>query len=112
MDEAAVTRLEGTKRLRELAGDVTSARQVVQVARVAPVVWEDFRCAQQGLLDAMEIYVGALTVRRLPVPRRLQEDLRLQRRLYGGPGRRHGRAWPPGGPALRQIGRASCRERV
>lgn len=101
MDEPSGTRHEGTRRLRELAGDVTSARQVVHMSRVAPVVWEDFRCAQQGLLDAMEIYVGALTVRRLPVPRRLQEDLRLQRRLYGGPGRRHGPALPPGGPAPR-----------
>lgn len=106
MDEPTVRRHEGTKRLRELADDVTSARQAVQVSRGAPVVWEDFKVAQEELLDAMETYVSALTVRRLPVPRRLRGDLRLQRRLYGGARRHHGPVSPPGGPAPRP-GRAA-----
>lgn len=78
----------GSGGLSELATDVRRAREAVLARRVAPVVWEDLVRAQRALLRAMEAYVVELGVRRLPVPHRLRDDLRLQRELWGGPGRR------------------------
>lgn len=65
--------------LNELASDVRVARQLVQARRMAPVVPHDLVLAHDALLRAMEAYVAELTVRRLPIPPRLRDDLRLQR---------------------------------
>lgn len=77
-----------SRNLGELATEIRRARQVVLSRRLAPVVREELVLAQQVLLQAMEAYVAALVLRRLPVPPRLHADLRLQRALYGGPGSR------------------------
>ncbi len=78
----------GSGGLSELATDVRRAREAVLARRVAPVVREDLVRAQRVLLAALEAYVAELVVRRLPVPHRLRDDLRLQRELWGGGGRR------------------------
>lgn len=68
--------------LTELAAAVRTARQAVQdLRRVVPVSARDLRVAQSSLLQALDAYVSELTVRRLPVPYRLRNDLRLHRQL-------------------------------
>ena len=74
----------GSNSLSVLATDVRRARQNVLARRMAPVVWEDLVRAQRTLLRAMEAYVSELVLRRLPIPHRLRDDLRLQRELWGG----------------------------
>lgn len=75
--------VEGSRTLTELASDVRMARQVVHARRMGPVVRGDLFEAQRSLLQAMEAYASELTVRRLPIPYRLRDDLRLQR-VFGG----------------------------
>lgn len=80
----------GSGSLSDLATDVRRAREAVLARRAAPVVWEDLVRAQRALLGAMEAYVVELGLRRLPIPPRLRDDLRLQREIWCGPGRRGG----------------------
>lgn len=80
--------------LAELAQAIRAARAEVRAMRVAPVVQTALLSARQTLLRAMEAYADELSVRRLPIPPRLRDDLRLQRDI-----RRHPNAspWPRSG---------------
>lgn len=71
--------------LAELAGEVRTAREKVSAGRLAPVDWPSLLSARQTLLGAMEVYARELTARRLPVPRQLRDDLRLQRGIRRQP---------------------------
>lgn len=81
--------------LVELAGDIRAAREEVDARRLAPVDWPSLLSARQALLGALEVYATELTARRLPVPRQLHDDLRLQRSIRRHPQdsgwHRHGR---------------------
>jgi hypothetical protein len=68
-----------------LAGDIRVAREEVEARRRAPVDPPRLLWARQTLLSAMELYARELTARRLPVPRRLHDDLRLQRHIRRQP---------------------------
>lgn len=70
---------EGPRSLAELATDVRMARRVVHDHRMAPVVREELAMAHHMLRQALEAYASELTLRRLPIPYRLRDDLRLQR---------------------------------
>ncbi|GGK59929.1 hypothetical protein [Ornithinimicrobium pekingense] len=84
--ERSSTDLPGAppRSLNDLAADIHLAREAVNGLRTAPVVWQDLRDAQGSLLVAMESLARELTARHLPVPPRLRDELRLQRRLHGG----------------------------
>jgi hypothetical protein len=83
-DIAARTRTTPTL-LTGLAGDVRVAREEVEARRLAPVDQPRLLSARQTLLSAMELYARELTTRRLPVPRQLRDDLRLQRHIRRQP---------------------------
>jgi hypothetical protein len=93
-----VPRGESPRSLTELATEVRRAREHVLARRMAPATLQDLVKAQHALLQTMEAYVTELTVRHLPIPHRLRDDLRLQRDLCGSPHDRHG-------PAPRQARR-------
>lgn len=86
--------------LAELARDIRDARAKVRAMRAAPVVPPNLLSARQTLLRAMEVYAHELSVRRLPIPPRLRDDLRLQRDIRGHPngsprpGQRHSGGQP------------------
>ena len=85
-DSAARTpTLTAPPTLAELAGEVRAAREEVGARRLAPVDWPSLLSARQTLLGAMEVYARELTARRLPVPRQLRDDLRLQRGIRRQP---------------------------
>jgi hypothetical protein len=65
--------------LLELKSDVTVARDVVRRRRRAPVVPADLTCAHADLTAALEAYTAELRRRRLPLPPRLRDELRLHR---------------------------------
>ena len=71
--------------LGELAQDVQAAAAEVRTKRAAPVSERDLLSARRALLRAMEAYADELTVRGLPIPRLLHDDLRLQRGIEGRP---------------------------
>ena len=71
--------------LAELAGEIRAAREKVDARRLAPVDQSSLLSARQALLGAMEVYARELTARRLPVPRQLRDDLRLQRGIQRHP---------------------------
>jgi len=71
--------------LAELARELRAAREEVRARRVAPVVQTSLLSARQRLLRAMVVYADELTARRLPVPRQLRDDLRLQRGMRRQP---------------------------
>ena len=71
--------------LADLVGDIREARENLRVMRVAPVVQADLLSARQTLLRALEAYVDVLIARRLPVPRQLRDELRLQRGIRRHP---------------------------
>jgi hypothetical protein len=62
-----------------LMGEIRAAREEVRTLRCAPVVPARLLSARQSLLHAMEAYADELTARHLPIPRKLRDDLRLQR---------------------------------
>lgn len=65
-----------------LAQDMRLADDLVQELRGGrPVVPDRLVAARLTLLMAMESYAAELTARRLPLPRKLHRDLRLQRDL-------------------------------
>jgi hypothetical protein len=77
--------------LAELAQDIRAARADVRAMRSAPVVPLNLLSARQTLLRAMEAYAHELTVRRLPIPSQLRDDIRLQRDIRRHP---NGSPWP------------------
>jgi hypothetical protein len=80
-------REEEPRTLTELATDMRTARQHVHARRMAPATLQDLVKAQHVLLQTMEAYASELTVRHLPLPHRLRDDLRLQRQLDRQPTR-------------------------
>ena len=86
MDIVSATPAPATpSRLAELAGEIRAAREEVDARRLAPVDWPSLLSARQTLLGAMELYAHELTARRLPLPRQLRDDLRLQRGIRRQP---------------------------
>jgi hypothetical protein len=71
----------GLAALEHLMEDVRLARADVQALRRAPVVHDRLFAARQSLLRALEAYAEALTVRHLPIPPKLRDELRLQREI-------------------------------
>jgi len=65
-----------------LARRVQDARSHVDRCRNGRVVREDLAAARSDLLRALEDYTRALERRALPVPSRLQAELRLHRDLF------------------------------
>ena len=86
--DPAVSASRLPRSLPELAQDVQAAAAEVRTKRAAPISERDLLSARRTLLLAMEAYVDALTARRLPIPRLLHDDLRLQRGIE-----RHPNAW-------------------
>jgi hypothetical protein len=87
-----VPKVLGYKPLGLLAADIQVAREEVRRLRRGPVAHDRLLAARQTLLRAMEAYAEELTVRHLPIPRKLRDDLRLQHSLRrergaAGPGR-------------------------
>ena len=68
-----------TPSLEVLMANIRAAREEVRVLRVAPVAHDRLLAARRALLGAMEAYADALVQRRLPIPPRLRDELRLQR---------------------------------
>lgn len=66
-----------------LSADVRAAREQVAASRAAPYAKGQLLPARQWLLRALEAYTAALTARRLPIPPRLRDELRLLRRTRG-----------------------------
>jgi hypothetical protein len=71
----------GPMGLVELAARVRRARVSLHELRAVGVSPGDLRSARDGLLSAMEAYAAELTRRRVPIPPRLRDDLRLLRRV-------------------------------
>jgi hypothetical protein len=69
----------GPTALSRLAEGVRVAREEVQLRRAPPAAHDRLLSAHQALLRAMEAYADELTLRGLPLPRRLRDDLRLHR---------------------------------
>ena len=65
--------------LELLAEDMRLALDLVQDLRRAPIVPNRLLAARQALLMAVESYSAELTAQVLPVPRKLDGDVRLQR---------------------------------
>jgi hypothetical protein len=74
----------GFDHLLELFQEVISARAAMTVARRAPLGRSRLVDAPRTrLLLALEAYVAELTLRNLPVPYGIRDDLRIQRRILG-----------------------------
>ena len=69
-----------------LLDEVHKASDEVSRLRRAPLPPDRLAAARQSLLAALESYAAELTARRLPVPPRLRDDLRLQRSIGTQPG--------------------------
>ena len=65
--------------LADLMVDIQAARETVRVRRSSPVVPLQLASAHRSLLTALEAYADELVYRRIPVPPRLRDELRLQR---------------------------------
>ena len=74
--------------LAVLAEDMRVARELVRELRCGTVVHDRLLAAHQSLFVAMDSYAAELTARGLPIPRKLHDDLRLQRDI-GRPRNRH-----------------------
>ena len=86
--DPAVPAARPPRSLTELAHDVRAAATEVRTKRAPPVSERDLLSARRALLRAMEVYADELTARRLPIPRVLHDDLRLQQEIE-----RHPNAW-------------------
>ncbi len=76
------TRVPTDRDLAVLHANLVAARSAAHNERCVPQRAPGHRhFAAADLLDCMEAYVEALTVRRLPVPPRLRDELRLRRQL-------------------------------
>lgn len=67
-----------------LSAEVRAAREQVAASRATTAVRGQLVPARQSLLRALEAYAAALTARRLPIPPRLRDELRLLRRTGQG----------------------------
>jgi hypothetical protein len=67
--------------LEPLMRAIQLARDDVQARRSVPGAHELLRSARHSLLTAMEAYADELTARRLPIPPKLRDELRLQRQV-------------------------------
>ena len=65
--------------LADLRSDIQAARETVRLSRSTPVVPLQLASAHRSLLAALEAYADELDRRRIPVPPRLRDELRLQR---------------------------------
>lgn len=65
--------------LADLRLDIQAARETVRARRSTPVVPLELASAHRGLLAALEAYAVELGRRRMPVPPRLRDEIRLQR---------------------------------
>jgi len=63
--------------LDELSFDLRAAREHFRAMRAATSGPGELTFARQSLFRATEAYVDALTLRRLPIPRQLRDDMRL-----------------------------------
>lgn len=72
---------DSQRTLSDLVSDVHTARAGVHLSRMNPVVRADLVLAHHVLLDALEAYASGLAGRHLPIPPRLRDELRLQRRI-------------------------------
>ena len=80
LDDPLDAQFHTGRSLALLAEEMRVARERVRELRCGPPVVRDrLLAARQSLLVAMESYVAELTARRLPVPPKLRDDLRLQR---------------------------------
>ena len=86
-DDSRDVRQRRGSSLAFLAEHVRASQQLVREVRCGVVVRERLLAAHVSLLDALESYAAELVARRLPVPRKLHDELRLQRSL-GTAGRR------------------------
>lgn len=89
--------------LTALRDSVTQAREAVMAARRPPAGPTELKVARGDYLAAMLAYQQALSAHRLPIPRRLHDEVRLMRRLVSGAdpavtvrGRPSGAAWGRG----------------
>ena len=69
--------------LTPLRDAVNLSQRAVLIARRAPTDRAGLRTAREAQLLAMSRYEQVLTLRRLPIPRRLHQETRLLRRLLG-----------------------------
>lgn len=67
--------------LARLHADLAAARSVVHINRRTPRVPGRSSAAEADLLDCLETFTTALRLYRLPVPRRVRDELRLRRLL-------------------------------
>jgi hypothetical protein len=81
MPTAPPAPLQESDRIARLMRDLQTSREQVRALRRPPVVYGRLLLARQSLLRAMEAYADELTARRLPIPTRLRDDLRLQREI-------------------------------
>jgi hypothetical protein len=68
--------------LRFLRRKLSDARSAVQADRSgSPRVPERSKAAEANLLECLEAFTAALTMRHLPIPRGVRDELRLRRQL-------------------------------
>ncbi|MDV3223504.1 hypothetical protein [Intrasporangium sp.] len=77
---------DATSVLSSLRDSMNEAREAVMVARRPPAGPTQLKDARGDYLATMLAYEQALNLYRLPVPRRLHDDIRLMRRLVSGAG--------------------------
>ena len=65
--------------LTDLRFDIQAARETVRARRSTPVLPLQLASAHRILLAALEAYADELGRRRIPIPPRLRDELRLQR---------------------------------
>jgi hypothetical protein len=66
--------------------DLFAARSALRLVRSGPQRHPaHVRAAAADLLECLEAYAAALLARRLPLPRRVRDELRLRRLLAGEP---------------------------
>lgn len=72
----------GPAALARIQADVFAARSALTIVRRGPQRNPDeARAAAAELLECLETYAAALSTRRLPMSRRLRDELRLRRLL-------------------------------
>ena len=65
--------------LADLRSDIQAAREAVRLRRSSPVAPLQLASAHRRLLAALEAYADELSRRRIPVPPRLRDEVRMRR---------------------------------